>query len=105
MNIYGLTYAQLENYLTSIGEKKSKAPFIFQSLYRTQVTSLMDVSEINQRLKTQLADTFTVTLPQLVDKTDGTDTVKFLFALFVFGFVKEPGDYLLIPIINIICGF
>ena len=81
MNIYGLTYAQLENYLTSIGEKKSKAPFIFQSLYRTQVTSLMDVSEINQRLKTQLADTFTVTLPQLVDKTDGTDTVKFLFAL------------------------
>ena len=28
MNIYGLTYAQLENYLTSIGEKKSKAPMI-----------------------------------------------------------------------------
>ena len=32
MNLYGLTYTQLEQYLLSIGEKVSKAPFIFKGL-------------------------------------------------------------------------
>ena len=81
MNIYGLTYAQLENYLTSIGEKKSKAPFVFQSLYRTQITSLLDVETINEKLKQKLANQFTIDLPQLVEQTEGADTTKFLFAL------------------------
>ena len=81
MNIYGLTYTQLEAYLATIGEKTSKAPFIFQSLYRKQITSLLEVDTINQRLKTQLAERFTISLPHLLSKTDGADTVKFLFAL------------------------
>ncbi len=81
MNIYGLTYTQLEEYLTAIGEKKTKAPFIFQSLYREQIPSLMDVAELSQRFKAQLTEMFTITLPQLIDKIESTDTVKFLFAL------------------------
>ena len=81
MNIYGLTYTQLENYLTSIGEKKSKAPFIFQSLYRTQITSLLEVDTINEKLKQKLANQFTIDLPQLVEQTEGQDTTKFLFRL------------------------
>ncbi len=80
-NIYGLTYTQLEDYLQQIGEKKTKAPFIFHSLYRTQIESLLEVETINQKLKQTLADTFTLALPRLVTKTDGDDTVKFLFAL------------------------
>lgn len=81
MNIYGMTYTQLEQWLEQSGEKKSKAPFIFQSLYRRQITSLMDVDTINTALKQKLADTFSITLPRLVKKTEGADTVKFLFAL------------------------
>jgi len=80
-NIYGLTYTQLEDFLTAAGEKKTKAPFIFQSLYRTQISSFMDVADINQRLKTQLAETFSMTLPRLIKQTAAADTVKFLFAL------------------------
>ena len=33
MNIYGLTYTQLEQYLANIGEKPTKAPFIYLALY------------------------------------------------------------------------
>lgn len=80
-NIYGITYTQLEEQLLALGEKKSKAPFIFQSLYRNQITSLMDVSDISNASKQKLANIYTINLPQLVEKTEGTDTVKFLFAL------------------------
>lgn len=81
MNIYGLTYTQLEVQLEQMGEKKTKAPFIFQSLYRRQITSLMDIETISQAAKQKLAAQFTITLPRLVEKTEGTDTTKFLFAL------------------------
>ena len=80
-NIYNLTYTQLEQALIAMDEKPSKAPFIFQSLYRKQITSLMDVDTINEKLKQKLANQFIITLPQLVEQTEGEDTTKFLFAL------------------------
>lgn len=81
MNIYSLTYAQLETQLVQMGEKKAKAAFIFQSLYRRQIEDLMDVSVINNTIKEKLAAKFTLTLPRLVEKTETHDTVKFLFEL------------------------
>ena len=77
--IYGMTFAQLEMHLSAMGEKPTKAPFIFQSLYRSSITTLLDIEVINQRLKKTLADTFSITLPRLVEKTESVDTVKFLF--------------------------
>lgn len=79
--IYGMTFAQLEMHLSAMSEKPTKAPFIFQSLYRSSITTLLDIEVINQRLKKTLADTFSITLPRLVEKTESVDTVKFLFAL------------------------
>lgn len=81
MNIYGLTYAQLENYLEKTGEKKTKATFIFQGLYRTRITSLMEVACISESTKKLLSDSFSMTLPRLVEKSESNDTIKFLFAL------------------------
>ena len=81
MNIYGLTYAQLEQYLLQAGEKFSKAPFIYKSLYRKQITDLMDIDTINETLKRKLADSFTIALPRLVEQIESEDTIKFLFAL------------------------
>ena len=80
-NIYDLTFAQLEHYLLQAGEKASKAPFIFQGLYKQQIDSLLDVPAIRHALKEQLNHTFTMQLPRLVEQTDGHDTVKFLFSL------------------------
>lgn len=81
MNLYGVTYTQLEQYLLSIGEKVTKAPFIFKGLYKQQLTDLLDISAIRQPLKEQLKRDFTLERPHLIQQTDGTDTVKFLFAL------------------------
>ncbi len=81
MNIYGLTFHQLEQYLLQIGEKPSKAPFIFRGLYKEQFSSLLELPQIRQALKEQLAQTFSMELPHLVQQTSSADTEKFLFAL------------------------
>lgn len=81
MNIYGLTYTQLEAQLEAMGEKKSKAPFIFQSLYRRQIASLMDIEGIGSATKQNLSAHYTISLPRLAAQTEGNDTTKFLFAL------------------------
>lgn len=80
-NIYGLTYVQLEAYLLELGEKKSKAPFIYQGLYKQQIDSLLDIPAIRQSLLKQLEEDFSMTLPRLVEQTEGDDTTKFLFSL------------------------
>lgn len=81
MNIYGCSYAQLETYLQSIGEKTSKAPFIYKSLYQNHITSLLDIASIRMPLKQRLAEDFSMQLPRLLRRTDSADTSKFLFAL------------------------
>lgn len=81
MNLYGLTFRQLEQYLLQTGEKASKAPLIFHGLYREQVSSLLDMPQLRPALKKQLAQDFSLELPRLVQQTDGLDTSKFLFAL------------------------
>ena len=81
MNIYGLTFHQLEQYLLQIGEKPSKAPFIFRGLYKEQLSSLLEVPQIRQLLKEQLSQALSMELPHLIQQTSSADTEKFLFAL------------------------
>lgn len=81
MNIYGQTFAQLEQYLLNSGEKRSKAPFIFKGLYQNQAQSLLELPVIRQLLKEQLAAKFEMNRPRLLQQTTGQDTIKFLFAL------------------------
>lgn len=81
MNIYGLTYTQLEQYLTSIGEKPTKAPFIYQALYKKQIDSLLDIPDLRRPLLEKLHQNFSMELPKLIEQTTGDDTIKFLFSL------------------------
>lgn len=81
MNIYGQTFAQLEQYLLHSGEKVSKAPLIFKSLYKDHVTALFDMPTIRQSLKKKLTTEFIIEYPRLLQQTTGQNTVKFLFAL------------------------
>ncbi|MBQ2449284.1 MAG: radical SAM protein, partial [Peptococcaceae bacterium] len=81
MNIYGITYTQLEEYLLKIGEKPSKAPFIYQALYKKQLDSMLAVPELRRTLLEQLDQSFSMELPVLLEQTTGDDTIKFLFSL------------------------
>ena len=81
MNIYGLTYTQLEQYLANIGEKPTKAPFIYQALYKKQIASLLDIPDLRRPLLEKLHQNFSMDLPELMEQTTGDDTIKFLFSL------------------------
>lgn len=81
MNLYGLTFRQLEQYFVQIGEKTSKAPLVFHSLYREQAASLQDMPQLRPALRERLCQDFSLALPRLVERTEGQDTAKFLFAL------------------------
>ncbi len=80
-NLYGLTYVQLEQYLQMIGEKNSKAPLIYQALYKQQIDTLLDIPDIRLALRERLRQDFDLQLPQLADQTEGDNTTKFLFSL------------------------
>lgn len=81
MNIYGLTFSQLEDYLIASGEKITKAPFIFKGLYQQQINSFQELLNIRQSLKEQLQTDFSLSLPRLLQQSSGENTEKFLFAL------------------------
>lgn len=81
MNIYGLTFSQLEDYLIASGEKITKAPFIFKGLYQQQINSFQELPNVRQSLKEQLQTDFSLSLPRLLQQSSGENTEKFLFAL------------------------
>ena len=57
-NIYGYTIKMLEEYFTSIGEKKFKASQVYDWLYKKRVTSFDEMTNIGisirEKLKTDL---------------------------------------------------
>jgi len=81
MNIYGQTLPQLKEYMVQLGEKPSKAVFLFKGLYQQKIQDFMDTPILKEALKVQLAQDFQMQLPTLVEQTAGEDTAKFLFSL------------------------
>lgn len=81
MNIYQMTFAQLEHYLLEIGENPAKAAFIYKGLYKMQITTLAALPALNETFKQQLASDFELTLPRLVEQSEDHDSAKLLFAL------------------------
>ena len=80
MNIYDLSFQQWENYFVSIGDKKTKAPILFKNLYRNHATSFSELG-LRPALTEQLEKNFSFTFPKLMEKSEGTDTVKYLFSM------------------------
>ena len=80
-NIYGYTIPALEQYLCSIGEKPTKAPYIFRGLYRHRVTSLTDIPDLRHSLLERMQADFCMKLPKLLEQITTEDTVKFLFSM------------------------
>lgn len=80
MNIYELSFKQWEDYFTALGDKKSKAPIVFKNLYRNHAASIEDLG-LRKELTEQMKKDFTMNLPVLTQKSEGVDTVKYLFSM------------------------
>lgn len=87
-NIYGYTIPALEQYLCSIGEKPTKAPYIFRGLYRHRVTSLTDIPDLRHSLLERMQADFCMKLPKLLEQITTEDTVKFLFSMEDGGLIE-----------------
>lgn len=81
MTFYDLTYGQLEDYLRGLGENPAKASFIYKGIYQRGMEDFGELTMLKASLLTRLAADFVLTLPRLVQRTDGDGVSKFLFSL------------------------
>ena len=80
-NIFGYTLEDLEEYFTSIGEKKYKAIQVYDWLYKKSIYNFDEFSNIKKDIITKLKNDFTTEFIKMEKVLEGTDVKKFLFRL------------------------
>ncbi len=80
-NIYGYTIEMLEDYFTSIGEKKFKASQVYDWLYKKRVTSFDEMTNIGINIREKLKNDFSMDKIKVLTKQKGIDVSKYLFGL------------------------
>ena len=81
MNIYNLTFEQLEEYFINKGEKKFKATQVFEWLYKKRVKSFDEMTNIKKEVISYLKKDFNINNLEIIAKQEDVDVVKFLFKL------------------------
>ena len=80
-NIFGFTKEMLEDYFTSMGEKKYKATQVFEWLYRHSEYDITNFSNIKKDIIAKMQDDFSTDFIKIEKVLEGTDVKKFLFRL------------------------
>ena len=55
-NIYDFSFAELENYFVSIGEKKFRATQVYDFLYKKRIDDVLKMSNISKDIKEKFVD-------------------------------------------------
>ena len=88
-DLRGLTYAEVEQLLISMGEAKFRAKQLYPAIFK--VDSLDEVTTLSKDLRTRLSENFVIgnleTENKQVSKKDGT--IKFLFKLHDGNFIES----------------
>ena len=80
-NIFGFTKEMLEDYFTSMGEKKYKATQVFEWLYRHNEYYLNNFSNLKKDLIARMQEDLSVEFIKIEKVLEGPDVKKFLFRL------------------------
>lgn len=80
-NIYGMKRADLEEYFTTINEKKFKALQVFEWLYLKRVNDFSLMTNIKKEIQEKLKQDFTMDMITLDSSQDDNLTHKYLFKL------------------------
>ena len=81
MNIYGLTYEDLENYFLDIGEKKFKAIQMFEWLYEKKIKDIYEITNIKKSILEKLEKEYSFCKLPLEQVQRSDDCNKYLFKL------------------------
>ena len=81
MNIYNMTYDELEAYFLSIDEKKFKATQVYEWLYKKRVTSFQEMTNLKKELQDFLEKNFSIETIKMITSREDIDVKKFLFEL------------------------
>lgn len=92
-NIYGMTRAKLEEYFTSLGEKKFKALQVFEWLYQKKNNDVNTWSNIKKTIQENILKDFSFTMPKIVRQERDTLTRKFLFLLYDQNYIEAVVMY------------
>lgn len=79
--IFDYKLSDMQEYFTSIGEKKYKAKQIFEWLYKKRVYNFSEMSNISRALQEKLNSTFDTSMLTLKKKQTSKLTNKYLFEL------------------------
>ena len=79
-DIYSMTRAALERWFTERGENPAKAAILFQRLYQQDMRSFEELP-FSARVKSALAESFTLSLPETAARTGDDLTEKLLLKL------------------------
>jgi len=80
-NIYDYSLKELEEYFTSIGDKKFRATQIYDFLYKKRIDDMDKFSNISKNIKEHMRDNFSFDKIEMVLKQEDKDVSKYLFKL------------------------
>ena len=81
MNIYGLTYEDLENYFLEIGSKKFHGNQLFTWLYEKRIKSYDEITNIKKELISEISSKYSIDRLKIVSIEKDVDVCKYLFEL------------------------
>lgn len=80
-SIYGITRKKLEEYFISNNDKKFRATQIFEWIYRKNIKSFDEISNINKESINKLKEDFEFNTLKIIKKQEDVDVKKYLFEL------------------------
>ena len=81
ISIYSMTRKKLEDYFVSKNDKKFRATQIFEWLYRKNITSFDEITNVNKDSINKLKEDFEFNSLKIITKQEDKDVKKYLFEL------------------------
>lgn len=81
MNIYGITFEELEKYFIEKNDKKFKATQVFDWVYKKRINSFDEMRNVSKDTINTMKNDFYFEQLELIDKLEDIDVKKYLFKL------------------------
>lgn len=81
MNIYGITFEELENYFIERNDKKFKATQVFDWVYRKRIKNFDEMRNVSKETINTMKQDFYFDRLEIIAKKEDIDVAKYLFKL------------------------